>query len=154
MRDAAYLETLLPRLRGSGYVITSDQADRPNCIGWVLYSDLYFDPVAVGGWLAGYYWPPGIRDDYNVETLLELFALFAFEECDNSDLEDGVEKIAIYTGADGEASHVARQLPSGEWTSKLNKLEDIRHRTLDEILSPPEYAAVATFVRRQRKDGP
>ena len=153
MRDAAYLEWLLPRLRNGGYEITSDQADQPNCIGYALGSNLYFDPVAIGGWLAGYYWPPDIGDDYSVETSLRLFGLFRFQECDGGDLEPGMEKIAIYIGEDQETSHVALQLPSGEWTSKLNKLEDIRHRTLDELISPPEYMAVAKFMSRPRQGG-
>ncbi len=149
---AAELEAFFPHLKNRGYEITSNQGDRPNCIGWVLRSSLYFDPVGVGGtFLGGYYWPEGVRRDDTIEAWSELFALHQYQKCDHGDLEPDTEKIAIYAGPDGEAYHVARQLPSGEWTSKLNKLEDIQHRTLDALLGS-EYVAVAKFMKRPRKD--
>lgn len=103
-----------------------------------------------GGGISGYYWPEDIRADDTVDAWIQLFSLFNFEVCDDADLEDGMEKIAIYADLEGEASHVARQLPSGEWTSKLNKLEDISHRTLDALLRIPEFVVIAKIMKRPR----
>ena len=151
MRDAAFLEVCFPRLKGSGYAITSDKADRPNCIGWALQSSLYFDPVGVGGGFGGYYWPSGIRADDSAESWRQLFEMFGFEECPTNDVEADTEKIAIYIGSDGEQSHVARQLPSGHWTSKMGNLEDIQHTTLDDLLSASaDYIQVVTIMKRPR----
>jgi hypothetical protein len=144
--SAEDLEALFPGLRTDGYTITSAQADRPNCIGWVLRSPFYFDPV-VATFVAGYYWPEGVRRDDTVEAWCELFALHGYVECDTDALEAGVEKIAVYASSDGDASHVARQLPSGEWTSKIGKLEDIQHRTLASLRCE-EFATVVRIMKR------
>jgi hypothetical protein len=48
-----------------------------------------------------------------------------FEECETGALEDDYEKIAIYGDAvEDEWEHAARQLPSGEWTSKMGIIDD------------------------------
>jgi hypothetical protein len=145
---APELESLFPGLRNSGYQITSRQADHPNCIGWALYSTLYFDPS--GSIMGGYYWPPGIRRDDSLEAWTELFALHNYTECAESTLEPDSEKIAIYGGPDGDPWHVARQLGSGSWTSKLNKLEDIEHPTLDALVGA-DYVGVIRTMKRPRE---
>ncbi len=148
---ASDLEVLFPRLKSGGYRITSPQSDKPNCIGWALQSPFYFDPVGAGGtFLGGYYWPEGIRQDDSLDAWSRLFELFGFRECESHELEPETEKIAIYAGPDGEAWHVARQLPSGEWTSKLNKLEDIQHQTLDALFGA-DYVAIAKIMKRPRR---
>jgi hypothetical protein len=149
MGDAAHIEALFPRLKSNDYDVTSPKWDGQNCIGHALYADLYFDP-GIGGFIEGVVWPDGIRRDDTVEAWTELFGLHAYQECESADLEPGAEKIAIYAGPDGEAWHVARQLESGEWTSKLNKLEDIRHRSLD-VLIGDDYRAVVKIMRRPRR---
>ena len=152
MRDAD-LEELLPGLKHCVYEVTSPRSDAQNCIGHALQANLYFDPGVGGTFIEGHYWPPGIRADDSVAAWVQLFELNQFRECANSDLEEGIEKIAIYAGTDGETSHCARQLSSGRWTSKLNKLQDIQHDSLTDLLSPPEYAAVVKFMSRPRRDG-
>jgi len=47
---------------------------------------------------------------------------------------------------DGEPTHVARQLPSGRWTSKMGFLEDIEH-TVD-ALRGFYYGAVTQILKR------
>jgi len=141
------LEEAFPNLRASGYSITSPPAYVPNCIGWVLRStDLYWDPTLTG-FRGVYYWPPDIPRNDTVDAWVRVFRLFHYSECANPDLEDGAEKIAIYGGTDGTAQHVARQLPSGAWTSKLGQDEDIEHQTLDALASE-EYGAVIRIMRR------
>ena len=57
----------------------------------------------------------------------------------------GSKKIAIYQSG-GLPTHAARQLPDGQWTSKLGRNIDISH-TLPG-LEGPEYGQVAVFMRR------
>ncbi|MBI2205808.1 MAG: hypothetical protein HYU41_18340 [Candidatus Rokubacteria bacterium] len=100
--------------------------------------------------IGGYYWPDGIRADDSVQAWRELFALcFGYEECADGSVEANMDKIAIYADREGDAAHVARQLPSGQWTSKLGKLEDITHDTLEALICD-DYATVVILMRRQR----
>lgn len=64
-----------------------------------------------------------------------------------SGYEKKFEKIAIYVNAYNKSTHAARQLSSGRWTSKLGRLEDIEHATV-EGLYRSDYGAVAVFMRR------
>jgi hypothetical protein len=45
---------------------------------------------------------------------------------------------------------MARQLPTGVWTSKCGSLEDIEHETLEALagFGPYEYGAVVRFLKR------
>jgi hypothetical protein len=55
-------------------------------------------------------------------------------------------KVAIYASG-GELTHAARQLPDGQWTSKLGDLEDIEHDTL-EALKCEEYGKPVLIMRK------
>lgn len=147
---ATDFEALFPNLKPGEYEITSDKSDGQNCIGYALFANLYFDPGIGGRFIEGYFWPDGIRADDTVDAWAQLFELHGYRDCEGRHLEPDTEKIAIYAGDDGEASHVARQLPSGEWASKVNKLEDIRHRTLDVLLGP-DYRSVVKIMKRPRR---
>jgi hypothetical protein len=56
--------------------------------------------------------------------------------------------VAIY-GQGGKATHAARQLQDGWWSSKLGDLEDIRHRKSWD-LSGGIYGEVMLIVVRKR----
>jgi len=79
-----------------------------------------------------------------------LFATLGYEDCDGEEFEDGFEKIVIFADANGTPTHVARQVASGSWTSKLGPLEDIRH-SLRGLLGGP-YGHIVRFMRRRRQD--
>ena len=66
--------------------------------------------------------------------------------CESGELEENVEKLAIYATSDGKPQHIARQLPSGIWTSKLGRLEDIEHELAG--LSGKLYGTVCKFMAR------
>jgi hypothetical protein len=68
-----------------------------------------------------------------------------FERCNNGDLEDGYEKIAIYTKG-RKFCHVARQVPDGRWESKLGTLDDVIHGL--EAVEGQLYGAATIFMRR------
>lgn len=137
------LEKWFPRLRDSGYRITSDDDVAYNCAAYAVRDqDRWWEPFRPDG-----FWPDGVPRDDTVEGFVALYQTFGFEECEDGTLSPGFEKIAIY-GVRGAFSHVARQLPSGDWTSKLGELEDIEHRTLEGLVNT-EYGRPVRFMRRQ-----
>ncbi len=52
----------------------------------------------------------------------------------------------VYVTADGKPQHVARQLSSGLWASKLGRLEDIEHELAG--LDGKLYGTAQTFMAR------
>jgi hypothetical protein len=98
----------------------------------------------------GYYWPQDIRNDESADAFIEFYGLYGYHVCEDSGLETGFEKIAIYIH-DGDITHAARQLSSGHWMSKLGRsFEDIEHYTLEGIESP-SYGRATVFLRRPRQ---
>ncbi len=72
-----------------------------------------------------------------MEAVAQAYETLGFHLCFSTALEAGAEKIAIY-GREGPngitiPTHAARQLASGEWTSKLGDHEDIKHRDLSDV---------------------
>ena len=72
-------------------------------------------------------------------------------ECPDGSLEPGYEKVAIYArGQMKVVKHAAWQLDDGTWSSKLGALEDINHKT-PENLTSRQYGEPVKFVKRSRK---
>jgi hypothetical protein len=94
-----------------------------------------------------YYWPPDVAGADTLQALIQLYLDAAYEQCDNGQLEGGFKKVAIYMNQEGP-QHVARQLESGRWTSKLGDLEDIEHDTVD-ILEGEDYGKATVFLRKR-----
>jgi hypothetical protein len=69
----------------------------------------------------------------------------------NPDLVPGIEKVAIFA-SDDKWTHVARQLESGYWTSKLGQGVDIEHE-LDGLCGS-KYGEIATIMSRPRLSEP
>ncbi|MGO9466927.1 MAG: hypothetical protein ACLQIB_25735 [Isosphaeraceae bacterium] len=137
------LENLFPGLRDSGYIVTSPEDIRYNCVGWAAgHSDQWWWPAEDG------YWPDEAEREETVAAFVAAFGVSGFVECDDSRLEAGYEKIAIYASIDGTPTHVAKQLDSGLWSSKLGQLHDIQHRLQD--LAGTLYGTVARFLQRER----
>ncbi len=138
-----HLETLFPGLRGAGYVITSPADDRYNCIAWAAQD--------TGRWwwpADDSYWPEGAPREETIGAFIAAYGELGFISCDDPLLESGYEKLAIYAAPDGTPTHVARQLPSGFWSSKLGQLQDIQHQLED--LAGPVYGSCAQFLKRER----
>ena len=92
------------------------------------------------------YWPPEVPDNDHIDSFAVAFAGLRYELCDDGDLQEGFEKVAIY--AEGQrVKHMSRQLPSGRWTSKIGRNVDIEHET-PEALEGSIYGSVACFMRR------
>ena len=83
----------------------------------------------------------------SVQAFVAAFATLRYEPCDDGNLEEEFEKVAIYGLSHGAVKHMARQLRTGRWTSKLGKLEDIEHGSPSE-LEGNEYGFVIQYMRR------
>lgn len=140
------IEKLFPNLRRSGYSVTSPATIDYNCIAWAA------NKTEVWWWpdpLYEYYWPPEIPRAINIETFIRAFGLSGYTLCDNPEYENDLEKIAIYADSNGKPTHAAKQLDSGNWTSKLGSLEDIEHTSLDSIINP-KYGSPVVYLKRPK----
>jgi hypothetical protein len=137
------LERLFPALDSSRYAVTSPEDIRYNCVAWAVKdTDRWWWPDEDS------YWPEGIARDESIAAFVEAFRDAGFVPCDDSHLEEGCEKIAICSAPDNIPTHVARQLQSGLWTSKLGQLQDIQHR-LEDLIGTV-YGRCQHFLRRER----
>lgn len=80
-------------------------------------------------------------------AILRLFEHMGYAECASHVLEGGYEKVALYC-KDVEPQHVAWQLGSGSWTSKLGRFVDIEHEL--SALQGQQYGTVAHVMKRPR----
>jgi hypothetical protein len=120
------LEEAFPGLAANGYQVTSPSDSDYNCIAWAAGdSHAWWWPGQDAG---KEYWPPGVPRERTRDAFVAAFASLGYTICESDDVESGYEKIALFAAVDGRPTHAARQLPSGRWTSKLGKAEDIEHR--------------------------
>jgi hypothetical protein len=108
-------------------VVTSKATVTYNNIAWAADEDSrVWEPDLT---LGRCYWPPGIPKERTLDAFIRLFMSMGYEIALNNEhgLESGFQRIAIYIDSRDRPSHVARQLPSGKWTSKLPNREDIQH---------------------------
>jgi hypothetical protein len=145
----ADLRAQYPRLTEGNHRITSPPTGAYNCVAWVNRdTSHWFEP--------DFTWPDDLyvaEGEPDLDAYVELFRRWGFEECESGDLEAGHLKIAIY--ATGEYfQHVAKQLPSGAWSSKNGRLHDLRHEGLDALEGSGVLmnARPSVFMRR-RDDG-
>lgn len=144
------IELFLPNLEPGGYQVTSDADPRYNCIGWAVGdAERWWDPLDDDA-----YWPEGAERGETVSVVQAGLRTAGFAPCEDGNLQDGVEKIALFEH-EGAFTHVARQLASGAWTSKLGKDCDIEHElAMVENASGPwaayRYGFVAAFMSRPR----
>lgn len=132
-----------PKLENEGYKITSLPTYNYNCIAWAVGENHR-------AWWPDknlqLYWPEDIPREATMEAFTQMFAEFGYTPCDTSDLEEGFEKVAIYL-KENSVTHASRQLPSGEWTSKLGPQHDISHTLTG--LDGPAYGNVSQILKRE-----
>jgi hypothetical protein len=133
------------RLLVGNHQITSQATDAYNCVAWIERDlDRWWEP--------GFYWPLGIPEpvsDADLDCYIELFESLGYELCKSPDLEQGYLKVAIYC-EQGRFQHVAKQLPNGEWSSKIGPLHDVRHEGIDllEGVGVWNLAQAEVYMRR------
>lgn len=128
--------------KGAGYELTSPETVSYNCIAWSVgdMTKWWWPDVNA-------YWPMGISRTPTISSFKEMYESFGFLECNNSELEDGIEKIALYADPNtNEPKHAARQLSNGRWTSKLGNYKDISHE-LDGIINQ-DYGVPCLIMKR------
>ncbi|MCG3127693.1 MAG: hypothetical protein CHACPFDD_02561 [Phycisphaerae bacterium] len=133
-----------PLLDEEGWTETSPVDPAYNCIAWAADEERRW-------WWPGAppigYWPHDLPDEPSVAAFEALFAQLGYTPCETSEIEDGFEKVAIYS-KEGEVTHAARQLPNGRWTSKLGRNIDIEHTLRG--LRGPTYGEVVRIMKRRR----
>jgi hypothetical protein len=143
------LETWFPRLTRGEFEKTSELDRSYNCIAFAA-GDLsrWWEPNAIGG----VYWPAGVPRRYTLESYQAAFATLGYEGCNDGDVQVGFEKVAIFVDARGIPLHAAKQLPDGQWSSKLGQWIDIRHELCEAVCGSPfpdsDYGTVAAYMRR------
>lgn len=117
------LEMAFPELVVTGYCVTSPATLAYNCLGWAAgEEDRWWWPDAA----SVSYWPAGVPREETIPAFVAAYATIGFVPSTNSNLEPNVIKVAIYARS-GIPTHAARQLPNGNWSSKLGPSEDIEH---------------------------
>jgi len=139
------IEALFPALLDAGFRITSPATSDYNCIAWAAGNMARWwwpgdDPDD-----AAVFWPPGVAARETVDAFTAAFATIGYVVCAGEGLESGFEKIALFAKV-GIPTHTARQLPSGRWTSKLGRREDIEHDL--HAISGTLYGTVVLLLRR------
>lgn len=135
---------VFPSLTGSPHLVTSPEDESYNCFAWAVgASDRWWDPF-------GYYWPLPITgtfgpEDFTLDFVTRAYATLGFSPCESGGPEPGFEKVALYA-KEAQATHAAKLLPNGEWTSKLGDLQDITHQL--SAIEGPGYGTVQRFLRR------
>jgi hypothetical protein len=131
-----------PGLRTGHLRITSPQTETYNCVAWAGGDDARkWNPDPYGL----FYWPEETRED-TLEGWIRAFTRLGYAECETGTLEPGFEKVVIY-GTERAPNHIARQLPSGMWTSKMGEVEDIEHEVAG--LAGSRYGNVLVYLRRE-----
>ncbi len=139
-----YKENKFPNLSRTEYSVTSKQSTSYNCFAWAAGEDeRWWSPIDPDNI---YYWVENVIPELTMSAFIQAYKSLGYELCNNSNLETGFEKIAIYATSDGEPTHAARQLPNGKWTSKLGRWEDIEHEL--QGLTGEMYGDVKQILKR------
>ncbi len=140
----------LPYLTDKSCTITSRASKKYNCIAWAAGEDNRWwwpDPMEIG------YWPSGVPRNETLESFFAAYATRGYKICSDESLETGLEKVALFGKKKRDGSivptHAARQLETGEWTSKLGPFEDVSHKTLDAV-NGPVYGKMICCMSRPR----
>lgn len=145
------IEAAFPNLRRAEYRKTSENTVGYNCIAHAAEANDYWWWPAEG---PGIFWPPEVPQEETVDSFVQVYGLMGYKVCStqNRDLEPSFQKIALYVDEDGVPTHAARQLATGEWTSKLGRAEDITHHTLEALESGDNkllgYGSVLLILKR------
>ena len=149
-RTLGELQKLFPKLRiGDNFQHTSEATPGYNCVGFANGDSSKWWQFGIRG--GGYYWPVDLGD--TLEAWVELFAREGYSPAENGEIEPGVEKIAIYANLkDFSPSHVAKS-DGTTWKSKLGRLQDISHVSLDLLEGPGDndYGFVQRILQRPLK---
>jgi hypothetical protein len=162
--------------------ITSPETINYNCFAWAAGElNRWWNPNPNP--MSSDYWPPNVRESrFNnvpiallllreidsmagilflryliskerLQVYLEAYRTIGYETCDSQCFEPGFEKIAIYVNDNGKPTHAARQLPNGQWTSKIGMWEDVEHEFSESLAMEIrgqiiDYGTIAQLMKR------
>jgi hypothetical protein len=140
-----HILALFPRLRIDSFRVTSTNDPGYNCVAWAAgVTDDWWWPLENP---AEAYWPDSAPRVRTLEAFRAAFVALGYEVCQGEGLESACEKVALFADDFDRPTHVARQLPTGRWTSKLGRAEDIEHDLHD--LEGELYGRVALLMERR-----
>jgi hypothetical protein len=125
-------EAVFPRLPESDYEVTSEATTLYNCVAYAA-DDMLRKWDCPPFPQPAYYWPPGAKRGQDLVALQSAFEAIGYVICESGELEEGFDKVALYSDAGGEWQHAAKQDEFGQWSSKLGDWEDVRHATVESV---------------------
>lgn len=145
------LEAKFPRLTPTNYRAASPIDGRYNCIAYAANDTRrWWWPSDRS--LGGHFWPPNAPRERTTDAFRIAFEGLGYSVCADGDCVEGIEKVAIYVDELGKPTHAARQLPSGDWVSKMGEHVDIEHATPEAVggHEGAGYGVVALYLERPR----
>ena len=138
------LELAYPNLIPGEYQVTSPADPVYNCIAWAAgESDRWWWPDPLGV----FFWPASVPREETLDAFVAAFASLGYSPTGDAAVEAETDKVAIFANS-GVPTHTARQLPNGNWTSKLGQAVDIEH--LLSGLSGAIYGRVVVILKRPK----
>src|SRR5947209_1509040 len=96
--SARDIEADFPKLRETGYRITSEATTDYNCFAWAANeTSAWWSPLQI----SGYHWPDQFPRNTEMATFVALYAEAGFLACNHGEPEPGMEKIALYADSNG-----------------------------------------------------
>ncbi len=135
-----HLRSAFPAL-GGDFLITSPQTEDYNCIGWAAEDDSSWWWPSKDS-----FWPQDAPFEVTVDAFVTAFGTMGYQVCTGAELEPGIQKVALYM-KEGMPTHMARQLESGAWTSKLGQSYDIQHQEVKSV-EGASYGDAVVFMKR------
>ena len=138
-----------PYLTEDNHQITGCADPTFNCIAWAAGDcERWWWPGPPGTT----YWPKQAPRRDTLDAFTSAFRTLGYNTCDNGALEQDIEKIALFAKdvrGIQVATHAARQLESGMWTSKMGALEVISHSAPGDV-GGPVYGSAVCYLSRNR----
>jgi len=135
---------LFPGTLAHPFLITSPPAKNYNCIAWACEdSSAWYWPDPDHN----NFWPDNVPREVTLGAFQLLFEHLGYEACLDDSLEKRFQKIAIYSDSNNTPTHAARQLPNGNWTSKLGSWYDVAHTV--QNMDNGQYGKVAIIMRKK-----
>jgi len=135
------LISAFPQLASEGYEIVGDPTEQYNCIAYAAG-----DTSRWWEHSENHHWPGYASRSNSMESLKQVFLGLGFQPCNDSRMEDGYQKVALYE-QEGAWTHAAVQMPNGRWRSKMGRGPVIEHQS-PQSLSGGIYGEPSTCMRR------
>jgi len=145
-QDLERIKGSFPSMSEENIKITSPVSNKYNCIAWVYgRNDINYWPDDFD-MSDDYKWPDGIKRGNNIDSFINLYKSIGYEICKDGKLEQDYEKICIYE-KDNLPKHAAKQIPNGNWSSKLGEYFDVEHT--ESALSGGRYGDISIYMKRR-----